>query len=474
MPDPIDRRTVLLGGGAVLLASALAACTPRARPARAHPDPDAARRSPAGFTWGVATSAFQVEGSTTVDGRGPSIWDTFAAKPGHIDGGATGDPAADHYRRWSSDLDLLVELGIPAYRFSVAWPRIQPTGSGATNPKGVDFYKRLVDGLLERGIHPAITLYHWDLPQPLQDVGGWAARDTAQRFADYAADRVRRAARRRRDLADDQRAEDHGVRRLRGHRARAGARRPGRGRRRRAPPAPRARPGDAGVPRVRGRRARSASPSTSCRSTRSGRRTSRPSASMPSRTACSWTRCSLGSYPDDAIGDRSGQLHVDAARFAAARAGRRPRRDRHPVRRPRRELLRRRDDRRVRELRERLPDVGGRLAADPRRGPVRPAHQAPRRLPEPAADAHHRERHPRRRDQPRPRRTTPGSTSCAPTSSRRRGRSPTASTCAATTPGRSSTTSSGRAACASAGGSCTSTSTPRSAPRRPARTGTPT
>lgn len=182
MTHPIDRRTVLLGGGAALL---LAACTPSGREA---PTPTSSGPTfPEAFTWGVATSAFQVEGSTTVDGRGPSIWDTFAAKPGNIDGGATGDPAADHYRRWSSDLDLLVELGIPAYRFSVAWPRVQPTGAGATNPQGVDFYRRLVDGLLERGLHPAITLYHWDLPQPLQDAGGWAARETAQRFADYAA-----------------------------------------------------------------------------------------------------------------------------------------------------------------------------------------------------------------------------------------------------------------------------------------------
>lgn len=184
MPDPIDRRTFLAGGAAVLLA----ACTPTGTPAPSRsPAPSSSIPGfPAAFTWGVATSAFQVEGSTTIDGRGPSIWDTFAAKPGHIDGGATGDPAADHYRLWESDLDLLVELGIPAYRLSLAWPRIQPTGSGATNQKGVDFYRRLVDGLLDRGIHPAITLYHWDLPQPLQDVGGWAARDTAQRFADYA------------------------------------------------------------------------------------------------------------------------------------------------------------------------------------------------------------------------------------------------------------------------------------------------
>ena len=137
---------------------------------------------PEGFVWGAATSAFQVEGSTTVDGRGPSIWDTFAATPGKISDGSTGDPAADHYRLWESDLDLIADHGLAAYRFSVAWPRIQPTGSGAVNQAGVDFYRRLVDGLLERGIHPAITLYHWDLPQALQDAGGWPVRDTAERF----------------------------------------------------------------------------------------------------------------------------------------------------------------------------------------------------------------------------------------------------------------------------------------------------
>jgi beta-glucosidase len=141
---------------------------------------------PAGYTWGAATSAFQVEGSTTVDGRGPSIWDTFSAEPGRIRDGGTGDPGADHYVRWESDLDLMAELGLGAYRFSVAWPRIQPTGSGAANQRGIDFYRRLVDGLVDRGIKPGITLFHWDLPQSLQDRGGWPSRDTAYRFADYA------------------------------------------------------------------------------------------------------------------------------------------------------------------------------------------------------------------------------------------------------------------------------------------------
>jgi beta-glucosidase len=141
---------------------------------------------PPGYTWGAATSAFQVEGSTTADGRGPSIWDTFSAEPGRIRDGSTGDPGADHYVRWESDLDLMAELGLGAYRFSIAWPRIQPTGSGAVNQRGIDFYRRLVDGLLDRGIKPGITLFHWDLPQALQDTGGWPSRDTAYRFADYA------------------------------------------------------------------------------------------------------------------------------------------------------------------------------------------------------------------------------------------------------------------------------------------------
>jgi len=142
---------------------------------------------PTDYIWGAATSAFQVEGSTSVDGRGPSIWDTFAAEPGRIRGGATGDPGADHYNLWKDDLELMSQLGLGAYRFSIAWPRIQPTGSGAVNQRGIDFYRRLVDGLVERGIRPGITLYHWDLPQALQDRGGWPNRDTAYRFADYAS-----------------------------------------------------------------------------------------------------------------------------------------------------------------------------------------------------------------------------------------------------------------------------------------------
>ncbi|MBB4688766.1 GH1 family beta-glucosidase [Amycolatopsis jiangsuensis] len=142
---------------------------------------------PPGFRWGVATSAFQIEGATTADGRGPSIWDTFSGVPGAVAGGDTGEPAADHYHRWRADLDLLAELGVDAYRFSISWPRVQPTGRGRVERRGLDFYRRLVEGLRERGIEPFPTLYHWDLPQGLEDRGGWRSRDTASRFADYAA-----------------------------------------------------------------------------------------------------------------------------------------------------------------------------------------------------------------------------------------------------------------------------------------------
>ncbi len=143
-------------------------------------------RFPPDFVWGVATSAFQIEGATDTHGRGPSVWDTFCRQPGAIVDGSHGDVACDHYHRWSADLDLMFALGVQAYRFSVAWPRVQPMGQGAWNQPGLDFYDRLVDGVLARGMQPHVTLYHWDLPQALQDQGGWAVRDTALRFADYA------------------------------------------------------------------------------------------------------------------------------------------------------------------------------------------------------------------------------------------------------------------------------------------------
>ena len=142
---------------------------------------------PAGFLWGAATSAYQVEGAVGAGGRGSSIWDTFSRTPGAVHDGDTGEVAADHYHRYAEDVALMAELGLRAYRFSVAWPRVQPTGRGPAEQRGLDFYRRLVDLLLERGIEPWLTLYHWDLPQALEDEGGWAGRDLAGRFADYAA-----------------------------------------------------------------------------------------------------------------------------------------------------------------------------------------------------------------------------------------------------------------------------------------------
>jgi beta-glucosidase len=147
---------------------------------------------PPGFQWGAATAAYQIEGSPTAGGKGESIWDRFSHTPGTIANGDTGDVACDHYRRWPEDLALMRELGLDAYRFSIAWPRVLPTGHGAVNEAGLDFYERLVDGLLEAGIAPYVTLYHWDLPQALQDAGGWANRATATAFADYAAAVARR------------------------------------------------------------------------------------------------------------------------------------------------------------------------------------------------------------------------------------------------------------------------------------------
>jgi beta-glucosidase len=141
---------------------------------------------PPDFLWGVATAAYQIEGAVHVDGRGESIWDRFSHTPGKTLNGDTGDVACDHYHRSAEDVELMARLGVRAYRFSVAWPRIFPSGAGTLNGKGIDFYARLVDRLLARGITPAVTLYHWDLPQALQDTGGWANRDTAGRFGDYA------------------------------------------------------------------------------------------------------------------------------------------------------------------------------------------------------------------------------------------------------------------------------------------------
>jgi beta-glucosidase len=141
---------------------------------------------PEGFSWGAATAAYQIEGATTADGRGVSIWDTFSHLPGKVRRGDTGDIACDSYHRYREDVALLASLGLSDYRFSISWPRIQPSGTGAVNQKGVDYYRALLDELATHDISAAVTLYHWDLPQELQDAGGWAVRDIAQRFADYA------------------------------------------------------------------------------------------------------------------------------------------------------------------------------------------------------------------------------------------------------------------------------------------------
>ncbi|MGW6913063.1 GH1 family beta-glucosidase [Kitasatospora sp. NPDC054939] len=142
---------------------------------------------PPGFRWGASTAAYQIEGAVDEDGRGPSVWDTFVARPGAVRDGHTGAVACDHYHRYPEDVALLAGLGVDGYRFSLAWPRIRPTGTGAVNAAGLAFYDRLVDALLAAGITPLPTLYHWDLPQALEDAGGWLNRDTAYRFAEYAA-----------------------------------------------------------------------------------------------------------------------------------------------------------------------------------------------------------------------------------------------------------------------------------------------
>jgi len=153
---------------------------------------------PTGFLWGTATSAYQIEGAVDEDGRGRSIWDTFAHTPGKIADQSNADRANDHYHRYKEDVRLIKALGVKAYRFSIAWPRLFPLGTGAPNPKGLDFYDRLLDELLANDIEPFATLYHWDLPQALQDrVGGWQSSDTSKAFGDYAgyvAERLTRSA----------------------------------------------------------------------------------------------------------------------------------------------------------------------------------------------------------------------------------------------------------------------------------------
>ena len=144
------------------------------------------RSFPDGFVWGAATASYQIEGAVREDGRGESIWDRFSHTPGRVRNGDTGDVACDHYHRYRDDVALMARLGFNAYRFSVSWSRVLPTGTGAVNQAGLDFYDRLVDELLAHEIAPFVTLYHWDLPQTLEDAGGWPVRATAEAFADYA------------------------------------------------------------------------------------------------------------------------------------------------------------------------------------------------------------------------------------------------------------------------------------------------
>jgi beta-glucosidase len=154
---------------------------------------------PEGFAWGAATSAYQIEGGAAADGRAPSIWDTYSHTPGRTARGDTGDIACDHYHRWERDVELIGELGLGAYRMSLSWSRLQPDGRGALNPRGLDFYRRLLARLREQSVRAFVTLYHWDMPQSLEDAGGWPARDTAGRFADYAGLVLRELG----DFADD-------------------------------------------------------------------------------------------------------------------------------------------------------------------------------------------------------------------------------------------------------------------------------
>ena len=172
------RRDLLKGGVAAFLLS-----SPAARAVAAKQD----TRFPPGFLWGAATAAYQVEGAWDADGKGMSIWDRFAHTPGRIKDGTTGDVACDSYNRYREDVALIKALGLKSYRYSLSWPRIQPDGRGAINSRGLDYYKRLTDAVLEAGVRPLVTLYHWDLPQALEDAGGWPNRDTASRMADYAA-----------------------------------------------------------------------------------------------------------------------------------------------------------------------------------------------------------------------------------------------------------------------------------------------
>ncbi len=188
MVGRFSRRQFASAAGLSALGMAAPPAAATVRETRAAPDPRGADSFPHGFVWGTATSAYQIEGAVDEDGRGRSIWDVFSHTPGKIADGTTGDRANDHYHRYKEDIRLIKDLGARAYRFSVAWPRVFPQGDGAPNPKGLDFYNRLIDELLASGIEPWLTLYHWDLPQSLQDrYGGWRSAETCKAFADYAA-----------------------------------------------------------------------------------------------------------------------------------------------------------------------------------------------------------------------------------------------------------------------------------------------
>src|SRR5499426_3868045 len=191
MPDDVTRAG-LTRRDSIRFAGAAAACLPmatigsHASAQSTSAAPGAARTFPDGFYWGAATSAYQIEGAWNEDGKGKSIWDAYAHTPGKIKNGDTADVANDHYHRYKEDVALMMELGATAYRFSISWPRIFPEGTGQPNAKGLDFYSRLADELKGAGIEPFATLYHWDLPQALQDKGGWQSRDTSKAFGDYA------------------------------------------------------------------------------------------------------------------------------------------------------------------------------------------------------------------------------------------------------------------------------------------------
>ena len=220
-------------------------------PEAPSPDVDHVLALPTDFRWGAATAAYQIEGAAWEDGRTACIWDTYSRVPGAVHDGDNGDVACDHYHRMPADVALMASLGLDTYRFSVAWPRIQPGGRGPVNEAGMGFYERLVDELLARGIDPWVTLYHWDLPQELEDAGGWPARDTAHRYVEYAMAVFERLQDRVGQLDDDQRALVRlhpGLRRGASRPRPPGVRRRDR---RRPPPAARPRHGGAGDARRR-------------------------------------------------------------------------------------------------------------------------------------------------------------------------------------------------------------------------------